>query len=214
LVFSPELPNDEYSEAKLTILKILWSGEWILGDDILAAVKQAYYDRRIRELRDEDGWDIEAGWLKNRAGISRPAYCLKSHTRGKGIQRPHIASVDKQFVLTRDNFKCQICGKDLRGGKNNPQIDHKVPLIRDGRSEIENYQAICSNCNVIKRGVCRSCNLATCDKCYLAYPEQGAKNLLINLTDQESKHLSKIAKVLDMSRIDALRKIVRDRLKK
>lgn len=214
MAFYHEPPINEYSEAKLTILKLLWSGEWILGDDILAAVGQAYYDRRIRELRDEDGWEIETGWLKNKKGISRPAYRLTSHVRGKGIKRAHVTNEDRKFVLTRDGYKCQICGTDLRGGRNNPQIDHKIPLIRDGKSEISNYQAICSNCNVIKRGVCLMCSLPSCDKCYLAYPEKGSKNLLINLTDQESKHLTKIAEALDVSRIKALRKIVKDALRK
>ena len=152
--FYHEPPAGEYSEAKLAILKMLWEGEWVLGDDIHDAVKQAYYDRRIRELRDEDGWDIETGWLKNRESIRRPAYRLINHMRGKGIKRPHISSEDKNLVLGRDNYRCQICGTDLRGGNNNPQIDHKIPLIRDGESGIANYQAICSNCNVIKRGVC------------------------------------------------------------
>ncbi len=63
-----ELPDDEYNGAKLAILKMLWGGEWILGDDILKVVRQSYYDRRIRELRDEDGWDIETGWLTNTKG--------------------------------------------------------------------------------------------------------------------------------------------------
>ena len=108
--FYPEPPGDEYSEAKLIILKMLWDGEWILGDDILAEVKQAYYDRRIRELRDENGWEIETGLLKTRQGVSRPAYRLNSHARGKGIRRPHIANAERQFVLTRDHVKCQISG--------------------------------------------------------------------------------------------------------
>ena len=76
-----EPPEDEYGEAKLTILQMLWDGEWVLGDDILVAVKQSYYDRRIRELRDEDGWDIETGWLENAEGKRRPAYRLNSHER-------------------------------------------------------------------------------------------------------------------------------------
>lgn len=211
--FYHEPPAGEYGEAKLAILKMLWEGEWVLGDDIHDTVKQAYY-RRIRELRDEDGWGIETGWLKNREGITRPAYRLTSHLRGKGIKRSHISGEGRNLVLERDGYECQICGIDLRDGKNNPQIDHKIPLIRNGESAVANYQAICSNCNVIKRGVCRLCNLASCDKCDLAYPEKGAKNLLINLTDQESRHLSKIAKLLDVSRIEALRKIVRAALKK
>jgi len=213
LPFYHSPPEDEYGTAKLTILKMLWNGEWVLGDDILKKVKQSYYDRRIRELRDEDGWDIETGWLENEEGKKRSAYRLGSHYRGKGIKRPNIPSNDKRFVLERDNHICQLCGADLRGGANNPQIDHKVPLLRDGPSENSNYQAICSNCNVIKRGICKKCTLPTCDNCYLAYPEKGANNLLINLTDEESEYLTRVAATLGLTRIATLRKIVADTLK-
>jgi len=58
------------------------------------------------------------------------------------------------------------------------------------------------------------CNLASCDRCYLAYPEKGARNLLVNLTEQESRHLSKIAELLDVSRIEALRRVVKEALRK
>lgn len=193
-----------------TILKMLWNGEWVQGDDILAAVKQAYYDRRIRQLRDEHGWDIETTFVANKAGKKRPAYRLVSHFQGTGIKRPHIPAHERAHVLERDHYTCQIGGEDLRGGKNNPQIDHKIPLIRGGDSTVENYQSICSNCNVIKRGTCRSCTLESCENCYLAFPEKGNNNLLVNLTAKESEHLSQIAGKLGLTRIEALRKIVRD----
>jgi hypothetical protein len=54
-------PVDEYRGAKLTILTMLWDGKWVQTDEIFAATRQTYYDRRIRELRDEDGWAIETG---------------------------------------------------------------------------------------------------------------------------------------------------------
>lgn len=209
-----EPPTDEYGDAKLTVLKMLWDGKWVLGDDILKAVGQSYYDRRIRELRDEDGWDIETGWLENIKDIRRPAYRLRSHYRGQGIQRPNISAVEKRFILERDKYTCQICGSDLHDGQNNPQIDHKIPLLRSGPSLTANYQAICSNCNVIKRGICKKCTLPTCDNCYLAYPEKGANNMLVNLTQAESRHLTGVAEALGVTRIEALRNVLRDGLKR
>lgn len=205
-------PADEYGKAKLTILQMLWAGELILGDEILAAVKQSYYDRRIRELRDEDGWDIESTWAENSEGKLRPAYRLNSHVRGKGIKRPHISNADRKFVLERDTYTCQICGKTLKDGANNPQIDHKIPIIRDGESNRTNYQAICSNDNVIKRAICRICVLPSCENCYLAYPEKGANNIIINLSDLENQELTQIAGTLKVSRLEALRRIIRTRL--
>lgn len=214
MTFYHEPPVETYSKAKAIILKILWAGEWVLGDDILSTVKQAYYDRRVRELRDEDGWDIEVSFVPNREGKNRPAYRLKSHMRGKGIKRPHITAQERKSVLEKDGYKCRICGVELNEGRNNPQIDHKIPLIRDGASEVGNYQSVCSNCNVIKRGICRLCTLPSCDNCYLAYPEKGANNLLLNLTEEESKYLSKLAERLGITRIEAIRKIIRDQLRR
>jgi hypothetical protein len=115
-------------------------------------------------------------------------------------------------VLERDNFTCLLCGADLKDGANNPQVDHKIPLIRGGPNELENYQAICSNCNVIKRGICKKCTLPTCANCYLAFPERGANNLMISLTEVESEYLSSLAERLGVTRIEALRRLVRKSL--
>ena len=47
-----------WSQAKLTILRLLWPGDWVEGAKMYEATQQTYYDRRIRELR-ESGWQIE-----------------------------------------------------------------------------------------------------------------------------------------------------------
>lgn len=212
MTFYHEPPADEYGEAKRIILQMLWDGATVLGDDILATVKQAYYDRRIRELRDEDGWDIETTSLKNREGRTRPAYRLKSHVRGTGYKRPNISQEDRKFILKRDNFSCQICGISLKDGRNNPQIDHKVPLIRGGPSERGNYQAICSNDNLIKRSICRICTLPNCDNCYLAYPQKGANNIILKLSELENEQLTAVAEELGVTKIEALHHIIQTRL--
>lgn len=201
-------PAEEYGAAKLKILELLWDGDWVLGDTILDVTQQSYYDRRIRELRDEDGWDIETGWLENEEGKKRPAYHLRSHQRAGGIKRPSISAQERKLILTRSNFVCQICGIDLHDGVNNPQIDHKVPLLRNGLSHTDNYQAICANCNVVKRGICKKCTLASCDNCYLAYPEKGANNLLINLSEVENTSLSSLAQQLHKTRVETLKWLI------
>ena len=117
-------------------------------------------------------------------------------------------------MLEHDGYSCQLCGVTLSDGMNNPQIDHKVPLIRKGANDRSNYQAVCSNCNVIKRGICKKCTLPSCDNCYLAYPEKGASNMLVNLTDVESEYLSALAQAWNVSRIVALRKVINDSLKR
>lgn len=55
LIDWPPTPPDKggnWSKAKLTILKLLWTLDWVSGASIFNEVKQTYYDRRIRELRE------------------------------------------------------------------------------------------------------------------------------------------------------------------
>ena len=52
------MTEKKLSKAKQTILDILWPMESVEGADIFKAVKQTYYDRRIRKLR-ESGWQIQ-----------------------------------------------------------------------------------------------------------------------------------------------------------
>ncbi len=49
---------EKYSVAKKQILELLWNGEWVSKRQIYEVTNQTYYDRRLRELR-EDGWEIE-----------------------------------------------------------------------------------------------------------------------------------------------------------
>jgi len=52
------------------------------------------------------------------------------------------------IVMRRDNFKCTICGKSPA---NEPSIelhvDHIVPWVKGGESELANLQTLCSKCN-------------------------------------------------------------------
>jgi hypothetical protein len=77
----------EWSQAKLTILRLLWPGLWVEGAAIFEAVQQTYYDRRIRELR-ESGWQIETQGKK---------YRLLSHEKspGKESQYPSTSGHKK-----------------------------------------------------------------------------------------------------------------------
>jgi hypothetical protein len=52
------------------------------------------------------------------------------------------------IVMRRDNFKCVICGKSPA---NDPSIelhiDHIIPWVKGGETELENLQTLCSKCN-------------------------------------------------------------------
>ena len=55
------------------------------------------------------------------------------------------------IVMRRDNFKCAICGKSPA---NDPSIelhvDHIIPWVKGGETELENLQTLCSKCNLGK----------------------------------------------------------------
>ena len=60
------------------------------------------------------------------------------------------------------------------------QADHKVPLSRGGAQEIENWQALCNECNVVKRRACEGCN-DDCQECAWAFPEKFGGSVRISL---------------------------------
>jgi hypothetical protein len=65
---------------------------------------------------------------------------------------PRAISLSLRYqVLKRDNFKCVRCGrtpaKDIGVELH---IDHKIPYSKGGKTELENLQAMCSDCNLGK----------------------------------------------------------------
>jgi len=167
----------DWSKAKLTILRLLWPMEWVEGSEIFKAVQQTYYDRRIRELR-ESGWDIETH-------SSGKMYRLVSHKKEPGQERQYPSAQQKRDIRQRDKDLCQICGLS----DDNMQIDHKVPLERNGPTEEDNLQLLCRTCNIEKRGVCKRCTLKTCDGCPYAYPELFASRIVVFLDTDISQNL-------------------------
>lgn len=157
------------------ILDRLSSGEWVSGEALLRLTGQSYYDRRVRELREE-GWSIP---YEKRG--KEPGYRLASRIKEPGKKRTYPTAKQRREVLQRDNYTCQLCGLDM-SGENPPsvqQIDHKVPLLRNGETTVENLQVLCSECNVVKRGTCRHCTRTTCEGCVYAYPGQAGRRITI-----------------------------------
>ena len=117
-----------------------------------ASGRQSEYTRRIRELRDEDGWRIET---RRDADDLRPdEYRLaepppeKSHMR---FQRNINAKLRAQ-VLDRNGFTCQMCGVaagdvDANGRRAVLEVGHIRPKTEGGKDELNNLRALCSVCN-------------------------------------------------------------------
>lgn len=159
------------SEVKVKILTALWDAgtslprDWVKSTFLLKLTKQKYFDRRIRELRDETGCDIETG-----TSGGRPAYRLRSLTLKKVQDRTYLSSSQKKALFEKHDFCCAVCGKKIEKGARGLEADHKIPLIRGGGSEFSNWQTLCVNCNVSKRRSCQGCD-EECPRCAWAFPE-------------------------------------------
>lgn len=109
--------------------------------------------RRLRELRDEEGWPIVSH--NDRADLKPGEYILT----GTPAPKPDVAFARgisaklRAEVLHRNGFTCQACG--LSPGEIDPATGRKVRLhlghIKDkslgGLDELANLQALCSSCN-------------------------------------------------------------------
>lgn len=160
------------SEVKLKILKILWEAgtefpkPWVKSSHLLRETGQKYFDRRTRELRDEQGCDIE---IQQVGG--EHCYRLKSISLATVNPRGYLSASLKKKLFEEASYQCQACGKKVQPGVKGLQADHKIPLIRRGLQDYENWQAICHECNVVKRRACEGCN-DDCNSCAWAFPEK------------------------------------------
>ena len=118
-----------------------------------AADGAVQYGRRLRELRDEEGWPILS---HNDSSELKPGqYMLKHEPVQK--EKPQFArSISAKLraeVLDRNGFTCQMCG--LTPGETDPATGRPVRLhighIKDkslgGKDEPSNLRALCSTCN-------------------------------------------------------------------
>jgi hypothetical protein len=109
------------------------------------------YQRRIRELRNEEGMDIISH--NDDVSLKPGEYMLRSLKRiprvGKGISGEQRAR-----ILQRNGFTCQTCG----AGPEEPDpldqrksvrlhVDHIVPLSEGGTNDDSNLRVTCSACN-------------------------------------------------------------------
>ena len=129
-------------------------GRVIESRDIQAAADGAVqYDRRLRELRDEEGWPILS---HNDSAELRPGqYMLlrKPESKKQPKFARGISAKLRAQVLDRNGFTCQMCG--LTPGEIDPATNRPVRLhighIKDkslgGKDELSNLQTLCSTCN-------------------------------------------------------------------
>ncbi len=110
------------------------------------------WDRRVRELREKDKWQIlthnDTTDLKPGQYLLREAPPESSLKFARGMSAKLRAE-----ILDRNGFTCQMCG--LTPGDIDPMTNRKVRLhlghIKDrslgGKDELSNLRALCSTCN-------------------------------------------------------------------
>ena len=116
-----------------------------------AAGNTSEWARRVRELRDEEGYQILTH--NDRSDLKPGQYLLADAKPVPAFERG-ISKETRAFVLDRDGFTCQMCG--AVAGEAHPfdparktrlQIGHIVDKSMGGGDDATNLRAICSVCN-------------------------------------------------------------------
>lgn len=189
-----QLKIKKLSAVKKLILKTLWEGgstfprDWIPSSTLLDITQQKYFDRRTRELRDEVGCDIETQHING-----EHHYRLKSSQMNKSNPRQYLTEAEKKQLFSSANYQCAICGKHTKAGVRGLQADHKVPLIRGGSKDLDNWQAVCNDCNVSKRRACQNCE-EDCSICSWAFPETQGVSVTVRFSPSDIEKLKEVSR--------------------
>lgn len=129
-------------------------GRVVTSDELRSAAAGASeWARRLRELRDEEGWPIRSH--NDNAGLKPGEYVLEAPPPAKkdvAFARS-ISSKLRAEVLDRNGFTCQMCGitpTDIdpqTGRRARMHIGHIVDKSLGGRDELSNLRTLCSTCN-------------------------------------------------------------------
>jgi hypothetical protein len=112
---------------------------------------KAEWARRVRELRDEQGYQVLSH--KDRADLKPGQYYIKTDKRLPAFARG-ISKETRAFVLERNGYTCQMCG--LAAGDADPfhpsrsvrlTMGHIKDKSRGGDDSPSNLRAVCTNCN-------------------------------------------------------------------
>lgn len=107
--------------------------------------------RRVRELRDEEGYQILTH--KDRSNLKPGEYILLDPKPRPAFAR-NISKELRALVLDRNGFTCQMCG--AAAGEPHPydpsrktrlHLGHIIDKSQGGSDDINNLRAICSICN-------------------------------------------------------------------
>ena len=139
----------------------------ITKEELQEVAQISDWARRVRELRDEEGWPILS--YKNlltledmqRYGIHRqlrPGEYILAGTDRADVTARNMSKDVRQAVLQRYGATCQFCGRGPGDADPyNParhiilHIDHIVSLKDGGTNALDNLWPVCSVCNEGKK---------------------------------------------------------------
>lgn len=130
-------------------------GQVVKGSDIRDAVGNVTeWARRLRELREDEGWDIRSHI--DDSSLKPGEYRLASEPPNPDryrFTRPISARLRAE-VLERNGYTCQMCGvaagdpdPNVSGRTIRLHIGHIVDRIHGGPDSLSNLRALCSQCN-------------------------------------------------------------------
>ncbi len=111
----------------------------------------AEWARRVRELRNEEGYQILSH--KDRSDLKPGEYLLLSQKRVPGFKRD-VSKEVRAWVLERNGYTCQMCGG--AAGDSDPYnaartirltMGHIIDKSKGGGDTADNLRAVCTNCN-------------------------------------------------------------------
>lgn len=127
-------------------------GNIVESRDIQAASGGAVeWARRVRELRNEEGYQILSH--KDRADLKPNQYLLETDKRIPAFKR-NISKETRAWVLERNGYTCQMCG--AAAGDTDPfdtnrtvrlTMGHIIDKSKGGDDSPNNLRAVCTNCN-------------------------------------------------------------------
>jgi hypothetical protein len=126
-------------------------GAVVSKEELMEVARISDWARRVRELRDEYGWQISS--FNDRHDLRPGQYVLESLEQRPASPR-YIPADQRARILLRDNSTCQLCGA-RKGDPDpyNPQrtvrlaVDHVIPITAGGDNSDENLQTTCNTCN-------------------------------------------------------------------
>jgi hypothetical protein len=140
------------SKAKLRAHFLNNIGKVMDSDELqLVSGNVSEWARRVRELRDEEGYQILTH--NDRSDLKPGEYLLQDPSPQPAFERS-ISKETRALILDRNGFTCQMCG--AAAGEPHPHeparktrlhIGHILDKSLGGTDDHSNLRAICSVCN-------------------------------------------------------------------